>query len=341
VTNAVQVAMLVLGGLVILFVALERISEGSGAAGGLAHGFSLLVARVPDHFHMILSPGNPYYKYVPGLAVLAGGMWIINLSYWGFNQSIIERALTAGSVREAQAGVLFAAILKLLVPVLVVLPGIAAVVLVPELARPDAAYATLMTLLPAGLLGLVFIALVAAIVGSMRSTLSSIATVFAADVFGVLHPKASARQIVIVERAAAIAALVLAMSVAMPILGNFDQAFQYIQEYNGYFTPGIVVVFLLGMFWPRATEAGALIAAIASPLLSLGLAVCFPGLPFMDRIGWVFAMSMVLAIGVSLALRPVSRAAEPLNIDFSTSVSFNVIALAIVAVLVALYVTWW
>jgi SSS family solute:Na+ symporter len=149
-------------------------------------GFAELTRRVPDHFDMILSPDNPHYKDLPGIAVLVGGMWIANLSYWGFNQYIIQRALAAKSLGEAQKGVIFAGFLKLLMPVIIVLPGIAAVVLAPNLAKPDQAYPTMMALLPTGLLGLVFAALIAAIIASTASKINSIATIFTLDIYAKL-----------------------------------------------------------------------------------------------------------------------------------------------------------
>ncbi len=340
--DVVQVSMLVLGGLVIVCIALEKISGGTGIS-GLAHGFSLLVARAPEHFHLILKPDNPYYKYVPGISVIVGGMWIINLAYWGFNQYIIQRALTAKNVREVQNGVVLAAFLKLLVPFLVVLPGIAAVVLVPHLSRPDEAYPKLMTLLPSGLLGLVFVALVAAIIASMRSTLSSIATIFTDDVFKVLRRKTSERELVIVERMAAIIALAIAMVAANPLLGNFDQAFQYIQDYNGFFAPGVVLVFLLGIFWKRSTEAGALAAAIGSPVVSLIYAVFFPDIPFMNRIAYVFLIGLGLAVVVSQLQKPQPQSStiNVVDVDYSTSKTFNFAALVVITILIALYAAWW
>ena len=341
-TDVVQVSMLILGGLVVVVVALERISGGGGIA-GLIGGFDILVTRLPEHFHMILKPDNPFYKYVPGLSVLVGGMWVMNLSYWGFNQSIIQRALTAKSVREAQKGVVLAAFLKLLIPAFVVVPGIAAAVLLPHLLRSDEAYPTLMTLLPSGLLGLVFVALVAAIVASMGSTLSSIATIFTNDVLKTVKENASKRLQVIAGRFAAIAALVIAVIASTPLLGHFDQAFQYIQEYIGFLTPGIVVIFLLGMFWKRATEAGALVAAIGSVVLSLFYWIFLPAIPFMNRIGYVFLICLGSAVVVSLLQKPKPQSStiDVTNIDYSTSASFNIACLAVISILVALYTIWW
>jgi SSS family solute:Na+ symporter len=275
--------------------------------------------------------------------VLLGGMWIIHLSYWGFNQYIIQRALTAKSVREAQKGVVLAAFLKLLIPVLVVVPGIAAVVLLPHLARPDEAYPTLMTLLPSGLLGLVFVALVAAIVASMGSTLSSIATIFSCDVLVTVKQNASKRLQIIAGRFAAIVALVVAMVASSPLLGHFDQAFQYIQEYTGFFTPGIVVIFLLGMFWKRATEAGALVAAVGSILLSFFYWTFLPAVPFMNRMGYIFLICLGSAVVVSLVQKPKPQSSTIVvtGIDYSTSAAFNIAGLAVISILVALYTICW
>ncbi|HEY2661770.1 MAG TPA: sodium/solute symporter, partial [Caulobacteraceae bacterium] len=178
-TDIVQVSLLVLGGLLVSGLTLSKLGQGHGVVAG----FNTLAQRIPDHFHMILHADNPHYKELPGIAVLVGGMWIANLSYWGFNQYIIQRALAAKSLPEAQKGVMFAAYLKLLMPVIIVLPGIAAVLLAPDLAKPDEAYPTMMRLLPPGVLGLVFAALVAAIVASTASKINSIATIFTLDLY--------------------------------------------------------------------------------------------------------------------------------------------------------------
>jgi SSS family solute:Na+ symporter len=314
---------------------------------------------------MILSPDNPHYKDLPGIAVLVGGMWIANLSYWGFNQYIIQRALAAKSLGEAQKGVIFAGFLKLLMPVIIVLPGIAAVVLAPDLTKPDQAYPTMMALLPTGLLGLVFAALIAAIIASTASKINSIATIFTLDIYAKLKGvrsraedatgkdahDAHEKQLVLVGRIAAAVAIVLAMATARPLLGSLDQAFQYIQEFSGFVTPGITVIFLLGLFWPRATEAGALTGAVASVAISFvfwfpakwGGSEALNAVPFMNRMAMVFFAALALAVIVSLA-KPV-RAERNLitmrGVSFRTSTGFNVAAVIIVAILIALYATWW
>jgi SSS family solute:Na+ symporter len=337
-TDIVQVTLLFAGGVVISLLTLGRI----GAGHGVIAGFQTLVARAPDHFHMILGRDSPYYKDLPGVSVLVGGLWVMNLSYWGFNQYIIQRALAAKSLREAQKGVVFAAYLKILMPFIIVVPGITAVLLAPDLQRPDQAYPTVMGLLPPGLLGLVFAALVAAIVASTASKINSIATIFALDVWNAGSTKHGERELVRVGRIAAVTAILIAIVSARPLLGSFDQAFQYIQEYTGFFTPGIVVIFLLGLFWKRATEAGALVAAVGSFVMSLLLKLAWPTLPFMDRVALVFVAALLLAVVVSLANPAKStNRIETAKLDYSTSKGFAVGSAGVVMVLAALYATWW
>ncbi len=340
-TDVVQVSLLVLGGLVVAYIALEKIGGGHGL-GGLIAGFRTLQFRMPGKFHMILKPDNPYYKDLPGLSVLFGGMWIMNLSYWGFNQYIIQRALAAKNTQEAQTGIVLAAFLKLLIPVLVVLPGIAASVLAPHLEKPDQAYPYLMTLLPPGFMGLVFAALIAAIIASMGSKINSIATIFTIDLYKPFHKAASERYLVGVGRVVAVLALAIAMITAKPLLGGFDQVFQAIQEYTGFVTPGIVVIFLLGMFWSRATTAGAFVATVGSVLLSFALKLYAPQIPFMNRVGDVFVLCLIAAVLVSLLQpRPKVSTIDTTNVDYQTSALFNVASVVVIAILIALYAVFW
>ena len=337
-TDIVQVCLLVLGGLLVTVITLSRIGDGS-----VSDGFMQLWQQHPERFEMILSKDNPFYKDLPGLSVLLGGMWIANLSYWGFNQYIIQRALAAKNLREAQKGVVFAAFLKLLIPAIVVLPGIAAVMLAPGLERPDAAYPTMLALLPSGILGLVFAALVAAIVASLASKINSVATIFTLDFYAKRAPDASQAKLVRVGRIAASVAIIVAVLTARPLLGGFDQGFQYIQEFTGFFTPGIVVIFLLGLFWKRSNEAGALAAAVGSFVLSLAFKLLWPTLPFMDRMGVVFLATLALAVGISLATRATGDRDRIRTDDvvYATAPSFNAASLAVLAILVALYATYW
>jgi SSS family solute:Na+ symporter len=360
-TDIVQVTLLVLGGLVVAYLTLTKIGGGD-----LFNGFHQLVTTSPDHFHMILKKGDPHYIDLPGLSVLIGGMWIANVAYWGFNQYIIQRALAAKSLDEAQRGVIFAAFLKLLMPVIIVLPGIAAVILSPGLAKPDEAYPTMMRLLPPGLLGLVFAALVAAIIASTASKINSIATIFTLDLYAKFRGEKTRaedsqgestgeeKHLVLVGRITAITAIIIAIIVAKPLVGSSEQAFQYIQEFSGFFTPGITVIFLLGLFWKRATEMGAIVAAVTSVGLSAIMKYTLPAsafsnsindylTPFINRMGVVFLVSLVLAVVVSLAtpMRPDVDTIDTGNVRYKTSTGFNVGALGVILILIALYATWW
>jgi SSS family solute:Na+ symporter len=343
-TDIVQVALLVAGGLVVSGIALGRLGEGAG----MVAGFHRLTAAVPDHFRMILSPDSPHYKDLPGLGVVIGGMWIANLSYWGFNQYIIQRTLAARSLAEAQRGIVVAAFLKLLMPLIIVLPGIAAVLLAPGLAAPDQAYPAMMHLLPTGLLGLVFAALTAAIIASTASKINSIATIFTLDLYArKVDPAASQARLVRVGRITACLATAIGILAARPLLGSLDQAFQYIQEFSGFVTPGITVIFLTGLFWPRATEAGALSGAVASVVLSalfrFGGIEALTAIPFIHRMAIVFFASLALTVVVSLAGAPPQREGKGImeGVSFATSRGFNLSAALIVAILFALYATWW
>ena len=360
-TDIVQVTLLVLGGLVVAYLTLTKIGGGS-----LFNGFHQLVATSPDHFHMILKKGDPHYIDLPGLSVLIGGMWIANVAYWGFNQYIIQRALAAKSLDEAQRGVIFAAFLKLLMPVIIVLPGIAAIVLAPGLPKPDEAYPTMMRLLPPGLLGLVFAALVAAIIASTASKINSIATIFTLDLYAKFRGERTRaeddaaestgeeKHLVLVGRITAAVAIIIAILVARPLVGSSEQAFQFIQEFSGFFTPGITVIFLLGLFWKRTTEWGAIVAAVTSVALSAIMKKALPAAslsqgvndyltPFINRMGVVFLVSLALAVIVSLATpqRPDLDTIDTVGVRYKTSTGFNAGALGVILILIALYATWW
>lgn len=339
-TDIIQVVLLVLGGLMIAWISMNEISGGQGALAG----FGMVLDQAPEKFDMILSKDNPHYALLPGISVLVGGMWIMNLSYWGFNQYIIQRALAAKSPREAQKGIVFAAFLKMLMPVLVVLPGIAAVMLAPDLDAPDKAYPVVMKLLPVGLKGLVFAALIAAIVSSLASMTNSISTIFTMDMYANSGKREKTQKhLVRVGRIVSFTAMLIAVIVARPLLGNFDQAFQYIQEFTGFFTPGIVAIFLLAIFWKKTTANGALGAAIGSALMSIGFKLWWPALPFIDRVGLVFVLCMVLGMVISYAQdgKDQANAIDYAAVDHSTSSGFNFASLVVVLMLAGLYITWW
>lgn len=338
-TDIVQVALLITGGLIIVYLSLNKISEGHG----LIAGFQQIQARFPEHFHMILSKDSPHYKELPGLSVLFGGLWVMNVSYWGFNQYIIQRALGAKNIAEAQKGIAFAAYLKLLMPVIVVVPGLAALILAPGLAKPDQAYPEMMRLLPPGVLGLVFAALVAAIVASLAAKINSIATIFTLDLYAKTKKDSSEQHLVMVGRIAAVVAVIIGMAAAKPLLGGMDQAFQYIQEYTGFFTPGIVVIFMLGLFWKRATTASALVATAGSLVLSIILKFALPTLPFMNRVGVVFVLALLAAVLVSL-VAPQKKEVNVVSLEgvsYKTTTAFNIAGLGVILILIALYAAWW
>jgi SSS family solute:Na+ symporter len=338
-TDIVQVSLLVLGGLVITWIALDKVGGDTGVVGG----FMRLTAELPEKFDMILAAENPNYKALPGLAVLLGGMWVMNVSYWGFNQYIIQRGLAAKSVNEAQKGIVLAAFLKLLMPAIIVLPGIAAVVLVPGLQRPDQAYPSLMAMLPTGVLGLVFAALVAAIIASTGSKINSIATIFTMDLYRAAKPHAEQQRLVTVGRIVAVVSILIAIVMTRPLLASFDQAFQYIQDFTGFVTPGICVIFLLGIFWERTTALAAMVAALVTVLMSAAFYLWLPNYPFMNRVGWCFVAGMVIAIVISLASpkRETALRVDIRNVDYSTGTGFNIASLIVVAILALLYTMWW
>jgi len=318
-TDVVQVIVLVGGGLLTSFLALAAIGQGQGILAGL----KILVQDLPDKFNMILKPGQimieqngapakDAFKDLPGLTVLIGGMWIANLFYWGCNQYITQRALAAKSIKHAQIGLAFAGYLKLLMPLLVVIPGIAAYYLInlhPELipggaeqliSKPDKAYPWLLsTFVPVGLKGLAFAALIAAIVSSLSSMVNSTATLFSMDIYKqIINKKASEKILVRTGRIASGIALVIAIFLA-PQLKSLDQAFQYIQEFTGFFSPGIFAIFLYGLFWKKTRATAALWGAILSLPMSIFFKWATPNLPFLDRMGVVFLISSIVVIIMS------------------------------------------
>lgn len=339
-TDIIQVVLLIGGGLLIAFIALNEVSGGEG----MMAGFRTLTERLQEKFDLIFTSDSEHYMDLPGISVLIGGMWIMNLSYWGFNQYIIQRALAARDVPEAQKGIMFAAYLKMLMPVIVVLPGVAAVILAPDLENPDRAYPTIMNLLPTGVLGLVFAALIAAIVSSLASMMNSISTIFTMDVYRHIGTEVkSEKHLVSVGRTVSLAAIVIAMIVARPLLGQFDQAFQYIQEFTGFFTPGVCALFMMGIFWKKTTSDSALGMAIGSAVLSIAFKLLWPELPFIDRVGLVFLLCIVIGVVVSriqgAEAHPDAIAYE--DVETTTAGGFNIAALGILLMLGALYATWW
>lgn len=365
-TDVIQVIFLVLGGLVTTYLALNTVSDGHGMVAGLKTVYN----AVPDNFDMILDKSNPEYKNLPGIGVLVGGLWVANLYYWGFNQYIIQRTLAAKSLREAQKGILLAAGLKLVIPLIVVIPGIAAYVMVndpeimarlgeaakqnlPSLEQADKAYPWLLQFLPTGLKGVAFAALAAAIVSSLASMLNSTSTIFTMDIYKqYINKNASDKATVTTGRLSAFIALLIASLIA-PFLRNLDQAFQYIQEYTGVVSPGILAVFLLGLFWKKTTNRAAIVGALVSIPIAMYFKVgpkgwsdssFFVDVPFMDQMGYTALLTALVIVLVSLAQNKGED--DPKGIPFTTGLFktgpvFNVGAFAIMIILTVLYAVFW
>jgi len=340
-TDVVQVIFLVFGGLVTTYLALNAVSDGAGVIAGM----KVLYREAPDKFDMILTKDNPYYKDLPGLSVLVGGMWIANLSYWGCNQYIIQRALAAKSVKEAQKGLAFAGYLKLIIPLIVVIPGIAAFVMQADIARPDEAYPWLLgNLVPAGVRGLAFAALIAAALSSLSSMMNSTATIFTMDIYKPFFGQdASETKLVNVGRLVGFLSVVIAVFVAQPLLGGEEQIFQFIQKYTGYVSPGIVVLFLFGLFWKRTTGTAALWSAIASVPLSILVDFMFPEVPFLNQMGIVFLLLSALIVSISIyESKRDSPKAIVFGVDlFKTGPVFNIASMGIILILGLLYTMFW
>ncbi|MEN8194273.1 MAG: sodium/sugar symporter [Bacteroidota bacterium] len=359
-TDVVQVVLLVVGGLITTIIALNAVTPEGGIFNGLSHIYN----TAGEKFHMILSRDNPEFFNLPGIAVLIGGMWVANLYYWGFNQYIIQRTLAAKSLKEAQRGIAFAAFLKLIIPLIVVIPGIVAFVMFtqPEGTAAiegvkdafingdgginyDKAYPWLISVfIPVGLQGLVLAALTAAIVSSLASMLNSTSTIFTMDIYKpYINKSASEKNLVTIGRFTAGAALIIAVLMA-PIMGNIPQMFQYIQEYTGVVSPGILGVFLMGLFWKKTTNKGAIIGVIASIFVALLLKNSVVDLPWMDQMFYTLLITMVIIMGVSLTTsddKDDPKAIELTSTLFKTGPVFNISAYAILIILVVLYTVFW
>jgi SSS family solute:Na+ symporter len=359
-TDVVQVIMLVLGGLIATLLALNYVTPDGGIINGINHIYQV----AGDKFHMILDRTHSEYFNLPGIAVLIGGMWVANLYYWGFNQYIIQRALAAKSIREAQRGLAFAAFLKLIIPLIVVIPGIVAFVMytqpegtamIPGVQEAftkvdgsinyDKALPWLISVfVPTGLKGIVIAALVAAIVSSLASMLNSTSTIFTMDIYKVyINKNASEKKSVNIGRMTAAGALIIAGLLA-PLMGNIPQMFQYIQEYTGLVSPGILAVFLMGLFWKKSTSKAAILGVIASIPVALLLKIPAVDLPWMDQMFYTMIITMVIIAGVSMTTS--KDVDDPKGIpltaeSFKTGSVFNISAYAIILILAVLYAVFW
>ncbi|WP_345952619.1 sodium/solute symporter [Mucilaginibacter sp. PAMB04168] len=374
-TDVIQVFFLILGGLVTTYIAVTLVAEHNGTT-GIFNGLKVMSEKANDHFHMILKRDNPKYIDLPGLTVLLGGMWIVNLNYWGCNQYITQRALGA-NLKTARGGILFAAFLKLLMPLIVVLPGIAAYVLYKDQvfagdaqnslkANPDNAYPVLLNLLPTGFKGLSFAALTAAVVASLAGKANSIATIFTLDIFKKLKPETPDYKLVTVGKITVVVAMILGVVIS-PFLGiDKKGGFTFIQEYTGFVSPGIFAMFILGFFWKKATSNAALFATIGGFIFSvlfkflpefmdlsflepIGFAVksADSGLyeiPFLDRMGFVFIICIIGMWIISTIETSRGVKTNGLDVDasmFKTSNSFAIGSLIICGILVAIYTLLW
>jgi len=374
-TDVIQVFFLILGGLVTTYIALDLVAQHFGSSGPIA-GFNLMASHANDHFHMIFKKDNPSYMDLPGLTVLIGGMWIVNLNYWGCNQYITQRALGA-DLKTARGGILFAAFLKLLMPVIVVLPGIAAFVLYKQdlfqkemmhngELNPDNAYPVLLDLLPTYMKGLSFAALTAAVVASLAGKVNSIATIFTLDIYkNSFKTDASEKNLVLVGKIAVVVAMFLGIVIS-PYLGiDKKGGFQYIQEYTGFVSPGIFAMFILGFFWRKTTSNAALFATIGGFILSVMFKL-LPGwvnlsflansgfskandagvyeIPFLDRMGFVFVICIAVMYIISMIENSKGDKVNALQVDtkmFKSHTSFVIGSVLICGVLVALYSIYW
>ena len=368
-TDVIQVVVLIIGGLVVTYLALQMVAQQTGGPAmgiaGIWNGLTTLHQQADDHFHLYFSKGHPHYDALPGMSLVLGGMWLNNLYYWGCNQYIVQRALGA-DLKTARSGILFAAFLKLMIPIIVVIPGIAAYVLYQNgpfraamtdaagVVKPDQAYPVLMNLLPVGMKGLAFAALTAAIVASLAGKCNSIATIFTLDLYKKYVDKtASERKLVNVGRWAVLVSFAIAVALA-PMLRSLDQVYQYIQEYTNFITPGIFAIFLLGFFWKRATNRAALTVAILtlplSTLLKFWPAVTnligtqSDPIPFLHRTTWVFCIDVLLMVIVSLTDPAGYSTNKTIIVDrqlFRVSPSFVVGSVGIFSILAVLYAVFW
>lgn len=375
-TDVLQVVLLILGGLLMTYFGLVEVSPD----GNIINGFVRIYEEVPEKFSMILEKGEIFtpngkdaWWDLPGLAVLVGGMWVANLYYWGFNQYIIQRTLAAKSLKESQKGIIMAGYLKLLLPLIVVIPGIIAFVLNTD---PEGVIASGFTdpsffsssgqvindnatpwlireFLPTGFKGLVLAALAAAIVSSVASMLNSTATIFTMDIYKPYLQKGdSEKDLVRVGRISAAVALLIGVVLA-PQLADLGQVFQYIQEYTGVVSPGILAVFILGLFWRKTTNNAAIWGVLASIPIALYFKVApqgwvdspfFVELPFMHQMMITWILTMLVMVVISLIEGKGKNHEKSIVITrslFKTGPAFNIGAFGVLLITAALYALFW
>jgi len=374
-TDVIQVVILIFGGLLMTYFALANATD----SGSFIDGIKYVYEKAPERFSMILSQGEiikpnggDAWWDLPGLAVLIGGMWVANLYYWGFNQYIIQRTLAAKSLAEGQKGIVFAAFLKLIIPVIVVLPGIIAYVMNIDdsgmltavsvdpsflgdngkFVNDNAAPWLIKNYIPVGIKGLILAALAAAIVSSCASMLNSTSTIFTMDIYkSHFNKNASDAQMVSVGRITAVVALIIAIIIA-PQLRNLEQAFIFIQEYTGVVSPGILAVFLMGLFYKKATNNAAIWGAILSIPIAMYFKVApkgwsdasiFVELPFMHQMGYTCIATLVVIALISY-LDGNKDDSKGINLTkklFSTNSTFNIGAFTVLLITTFLYAMFW
>ena len=383
-TDVIQVVVLVIGGLVTSYIALKLVSEQFGYGSNIFAGFNTLLQKAPEHFTMIFDKPGPgatkeqvsNYIDLPGISMLIAGMWIANLNYWGCNQYITQRALGA-DLPTARAGILFAAFLKLMMPLIVVLPGIAAYVLYKNGGlqsemltngefRNDNAYSAILGFLPTGLKGLSMAALTAAIVASLAGKANSISTIYTLDIYKkYVNKNAEDKQLVWMGRITVIVALLLAIIVnwkdSLGIGG--EGGFIFIQKYTGYISPAIFAVFLLGFFWKKTTSKAAIAGIVGGLLLMVLFDKVLPGylpetilytayanakglyeIPFLISMGWVFFFTILLMVIISLLDTNGRKKVNALEVDpamFKVSPGILTMIVVIIAIILALYIRFW
>ena len=382
-TDVIQVLVLVIGGLATTYIALTLVSEHFGLGKDALAGFTAMIKDAPDHFKMILAKPGPHasqedinkYLLLPGIAMYFAGQWIVNLNYWGCNQYITQRALGA-DLKTARTGILFAGLMKLAMPIIVILPGIAAYVLYKngglqhEMAsgghlNPDNAYSAVLGFLPNGLKGLSIAALTAAIVASLAGKANSISTIFTMDIYKkYIRKDVSEKGMVVMGKIIiGLAMLVSIMLTWKDVLGiGGEGGFTYIQKYTGYFSPGVFAMFLLGMFWKRTTGASAIVGVLAGFALSVlfnnfaptlfghetWLYTAYPDskgvyqIPFLICMGWSFVFTMVIMIAISLGGPQINKKAFDLDkLMFRVAPSTLALIVFTLLLLSALYVKFW
>lgn len=353
-TDIIQVVVLIFGGLLTTYLALDALSLGNG----FLKGFAKLYELAPEKFNMILNKGEVIYtkddgslkdawEDLPGLTVLIGGLWIANLYYWGMNQYIIQRALAAKSIFEARKGIAFAALIKILLPIIVVIPGIVAYAMDAPVDKGDKVYAWVLSeFVPLGFKGICFAAVVAAVGSSLSSMVNSVSTIFTLDIYQVfIRKEATEKQLVKIGKIVAGIALLIGVLIA-PLFEQLDQAFQFIQKYTGYFSPGILVIFLMGLFWKKASAKAALWVVVLSFPLSLLLDVLFTEslMPFLNKMGLSFLILSFLLIIISLLNNKGKQDEKAIDTErawFKTGFSFQLIALIVFALVGLIYGLFW